>query len=105
MKKSMNKNQMKMQALIIEKIRTTINEDWIADYDIDENTRFNHDLEIDSIEFVKIADAIQRHFGAGLDIVGWLSNKSLHELIALNVGQLTAFVCEVLPADADLISA
>jgi acyl carrier protein len=73
-------------------IRSTINEDWIMDVEIDAATRFNNDLEIESIEFVRIADAIQRHYGTTLDIVGWLSGKTIHELIALSVGELAQYV-------------
>ncbi|MGH8444720.1 MAG: phosphopantetheine-binding protein [Solimonas sp.] len=80
--------------LVIAKIRSTINEDWIALYDITAETRFNDDLEIESIEFVKIAEAIQHHYGAQIDIVAWLSGKSIQELIGLSVGELAAYVDE-----------
>jgi acyl carrier protein len=79
---------------VIGLIRSTINEDWIEDFEIDAATRFNSDLEIESIEFVRIADAIQGHYGAALDIVGWLSGKSIHELIALSVGELCRFIVD-----------
>ena len=78
--------------VVIAKIRATINEDWIQDFDIEADTRFNDDLELESIEFVKIADAIQAHFGTRLDIVGWLSGKSIQELIGLSVGDLAGFI-------------
>jgi acyl carrier protein len=78
--------------LVIAKIRSTINEDWIQDFEIEPDTRFNDDLELESIEFVKIADAIQAHYGTQLDIVGWLSGKSIQELISLSVGELSEFI-------------
>jgi acyl carrier protein len=81
---------------VIAMIRSTIDEDWIMDFHIDADTRFNSDLEIESIEFVKIADAIQRHFGTRLDIVGWLAGKNIHELIALSVGELAGYVANAL---------
>jgi acyl carrier protein len=78
--------------LVINKIRSTVNEDWIEDFEIEPETRFNDDLELESVEFVKIADAIQAHYGTQLDIVGWLSGKSIQELIGLSVGDLTDFI-------------
>lgn len=78
--------------LVIDKIRSTINEDWIHDYEIKPETRFNEDLEIESIEFVKIANAIQQHYGDRLNIAAWLSGKSIIELIGLNVGQLVNYI-------------
>lgn len=78
--------------VVIATIRQTIDEDWIEDFPIDADSRFNSDLEIESIEFVKIADAIQRHFGTRLDIAGWLAGKNIHELIALSVGELCQYI-------------
>lgn len=78
--------------LVIAKIRSTIAEDWIEDFEIDAATRFNDDLEIESIEFVKITEAIQQHYGTQIDVIGWLSGKSIHELIGLSVGELTDFI-------------
>jgi len=78
--------------LVIDKIRSTINEDWIHDYEIKPETRFNEDLEIESIEFVKIANSIQQHYGDRLNIAAWLSGKSITELIGLNVGQLVNYI-------------
>ena len=81
---------------VVATIRSTINEDWIEDFEIDEQTRFNEDLEIESIEFVKIADALSQLYGAKLNIVAWLSGKSIHELIALNVGTLVDYIVQTL---------
>jgi acyl carrier protein len=95
-----NESNMKVNdpvlALVIEKIRSTINEDWIQDIEIERSTRFNDDLEIESIEFIKIANAIQQHYGARLDVAGWLSGKGIHELIALSVGDLSDYVTAAL---------
>lgn len=84
-------------AVVIEQIRTAIDEDWIRLFDIEADTRFNDDLEIESIEFMKITDAIQAHYGAQLDIVDWLSSMSIHELISLRVGDLAGHILKALP--------
>lgn len=85
-------------AVVIQQIRSTVNEDWIEDFEIGPQTRFNDDLELESIEFVKIADAIQQHFGNQLGIIAWLSGKSIHELIGLSVGDLTGYIASALAA-------
>jgi acyl carrier protein len=81
-------------ASVIDTIRATVNEDWIEDFDIGPGTNFHDDLELESIEFVKIADALQARFGAQLDIVGWLSARSIQELIKLNVGELADYIAK-----------
>ncbi len=77
---------------IIGIIRTTVNEDWIEDYDMDASTSFNDDLELESIEFVGIAEKIQEHFGKHIGFLEWLSSMKIEQIIALTVGDLADFV-------------
>ena len=55
-------------------------------------TSFNADLELESIEFVALAEKLQQHYGAEIDFVGWISQKSLDEIIALTVGDLVELI-------------
>ncbi len=57
-------------------------------------TSFNKDLELESIEFVALAEQLQDRYGEELDFVDWLSNKELDEIIQLNVGDLVEFIVE-----------
>jgi acyl carrier protein len=55
-------------------------------------TSFNGDLELESIEFVALAEKVQLHYGAAVDFVGWISKKELDQIIALTVGELVEFI-------------
>ena len=55
-------------------------------------TSFNADLELESIEFVALAEKLQQHYGAKVDFVGWISNKELDQIIGLTVGELVEFI-------------
>ncbi len=55
-------------------------------------TSFNADLELESIEFVALAEKLQQHYGAGVDFVGWISKKELDAIIQLTVGELVEFI-------------
>jgi acyl carrier protein len=55
-------------------------------------TSFNADLELESIEFVALAEKLQLHYGAGVDFVGWISKKELDAIIQLTVGELVEFI-------------
>ncbi len=59
---------------------------------ITEQTSFNKDLELESIEFVALAEMLQDHYGEELNFVDWLSDKELDEIISLTVGNLVEFV-------------
>ncbi len=85
-------------AALITTIRETVNEDWIEDFPIGAQTRFHDDLELESIEFIKIADALQARFGMQLDMTGFLSGRDIQELIALSVGDLADFIAGALQA-------
>lgn len=55
-------------------------------------TSFNADLELESIEFVALAEKLQQRFGSTVDFVGWISRKELDQIIALTVGELVEFI-------------
>ena len=76
---------------VVAAIREAIAEDWVNDFEIDRDTSFNDDLEIESIEFVAIADLLQKKFG-DLQLIDWLSKRDINELIALTVGDVVAFI-------------
>jgi len=60
-------------------------------------TSFNGDLELESIEFVALAEKLQEHFGERVDFVGWISGKELDQIIQLTVGELVEFIRSCLP--------
>ncbi len=86
----MNNDEILQQ--IIDAIREAIAEDWVQDFVIDTDTSFNDDLEIESIEFVAIADMLQKKFGDRINLIGWLSERDINELIELTVGDVATFV-------------
>ena len=59
---------------------------------ITEATSFNADLELESIEFVALAEKLQQHYGASVDFVGWISRKELDQIIQLTVGELVELI-------------
>jgi acyl carrier protein len=60
-------------------------------------TSFNGDLELESIEFVALAEKLQQRFGSKVDFVGWISGKELDQIIQLTVGELVEFIASCLP--------
>ena len=78
--------------IVAELIATVIGEDFALVGTIALDTSFNEDLELESIEFVALAEQLQRKFGTQVDFVAWLSQKDLDEIIALKVGDLVEFI-------------
>ena len=77
-------------------IGQVIGEDWAAEIEITEETSFSDDLELESIEFVALAEEVPLRYGERVDFVGWLSAKELDEIIGLRVGHLVEFITRCL---------
>lgn len=73
-------------------IREVVAEEWIQEVPITRETAFNRDLELESLEFVALAERLQQTYGARVDFVGWLSGRSLDEIVGMTVGDLVDFI-------------
>lgn len=83
-------------------IRQVIGEDWAEEVPIDMDTSFAKDLELESIEFVALAEQLKAKFGRNVDFASWLGSMELEEILRLRVGQLVEFIvrCSSVPATA-----
>jgi acyl carrier protein len=54
-------------------------------------TSFGSDLELESIEFVALAEKLQARYEK-VDFVRWLSEKELEEIIELKVGDVVTYI-------------
>jgi acyl carrier protein len=73
-------------------IVAVIGEDYLFDVVIDMDTSFQDDLEIESIEFVALAEQLHTRYGDEVDFVLWLADKELDDIIALTVGDVVRFI-------------
>ncbi len=69
-------------------IREVIGDDGGLGPPIAMDTSFNEDLELESIEFVALAEKLQNHYGKSVDFAGWLSSMELSAILQLRVGEL-----------------
>jgi len=88
-------------AAVTEMLKSVIGEDELLMVDeVTMATSFSDDLELESIEFVALAEELQNRYGEKVDFVGWIAELELDELITMNVGQLVDFVAGCLHAEA-----
>ncbi len=73
-------------------VREVIGEAWVEDVPIGMGTSFAHDLELESIEFVALAEKLKGRYGGAVDFAGWLSGMELKQIIELKVGELVEFI-------------
>ncbi len=59
---------------------------------IDAGTCFSSDLELESIEFVALAEKLQERYGAEVDFASWLAGKDLDAIVALRISDVAEFI-------------
>jgi acyl carrier protein len=69
-----------------------IGPEYMLSLTIELGTSFDTDLELESLEFVALAEKLLDHYGGQVDFVAWLATMELDEIIALTVGDLVAFI-------------
>jgi acyl carrier protein len=69
-----------------------IGAEYALNLDIGMNTSFDADLELESIEFVKLSAMITERYGDRVDFVAFLATKELDEIIELTVGQVVTHI-------------
>lgn len=79
-----------LRSLLVE----ILGDDLLLDVDVEMDTAFDTDLQLESIEFVALSERLMAHYGDSVDFVGWIAGMELDEIISLTVGDVVEFVAE-----------
>ena len=60
--------------------------------EISMNTTFGRDLELESIEFVALADRLRAEYGERVNFVAFLAEKNVDDMVSLTVGDVVRYV-------------
>jgi acyl carrier protein len=85
---------------IADMLRAVIGEEYVVDMEITMETSFNDDLELESIEFVTLADRMRVTYGHQVDFVGFLAEMDVDRVINMRVGEVVHFIADSLRAGA-----
>lgn len=85
---------------IAEDVRDVIGEEYAFDMKITMDTSFSEDLELESIEFVALADRLRERYGDAVDFVGFLATRDVDQVINMRVGEVVEFVVDSQPTPA-----
>lgn len=81
-----------VRAMLVE----IIGSEYALDLDIGMATSFEAELELESIEFVKLAAKLGEHYSNRVDFVAFLADKTLNEIIDLTVGEVVMHIADCL---------
>jgi acyl carrier protein len=73
-----------------------IGEDYALSLDIRMETSFDTDLELESMEFVRLSTMLTEWYGEQIDFVAFLANKQFEEIIELTVGDVVSYIVSCL---------
>ena len=77
-------------------LRVLLDEYELEDAEITMDTKFHHDLELESIDLVGLSGQLRDHYGDKINFASFIADKELEEIIGLTVGDLVAFVVDSL---------
>ncbi len=69
-----------------------IGEEFIEASEIQLNSSFTRDLDMDSIEMVAFSEKVKNYFGDEIDFTAWLSGLDLDQIIELNLSEIVNFI-------------
>jgi acyl carrier protein len=73
-------------------IADVIGDDYMQQIEIDMDTSFQDDIELESIEFVALGEKLTERYGERVDFVGWLGTMDVDEIMGMTVGRLVVHI-------------
>lgn len=70
----------------------TVGDEFLLADEVTLQTTFNEDLALESIEFVALAELLQQRYGAAVDLMAFLAEKDMEEILAMTVGDLVSHI-------------
>ncbi|MGW1491376.1 phosphopantetheine-binding protein [Streptomyces sp. NBC_00191] len=70
----------------------TVGDEFLLAEEVTLDTTFNEDLALESIEFVALAELLQQRYGAAVDLIAFLAEKDMEEILAMTVGDLVSHI-------------
>jgi len=73
-----------------------IGEEYALSIDIGMETSFDADLELESMEFVRLSTMLAERYGDRINFVAFLADKQFDEIIELTVGDVVTYIVDCL---------
>jgi acyl carrier protein len=87
-------------AEVVAMLTEVVGEDFLLEQAVGPDTAFNADLGLESIEFVALAEKLQRHYGPRIEFAAFIAGMDLDQIMNMTVGDLTAHIAARLAAPA-----
>ncbi len=85
-------NAQEIFILLKQFITEVIGEDFVVGLDIQPESSFTKNLEMDSIELVAFSEKVKHAFGHRIDFPGWLSGMDIDQMIGLTIADIIQYI-------------
>jgi acyl carrier protein len=79
-------------AVLIEALTGLVGQEYVEEMEVGPDSRFEADLELESMEIAELAEQLMDRYGAEVDFVAWFADMDLDQLIELSVGDVARFI-------------
>ncbi|MCK2238016.1 MULTISPECIES: acyl carrier protein [unclassified Crossiella] len=86
-------------ATVTELLTAVIGQEYAQSIEIEMDTSFNEDLELESIEFVALSAKLREHYGSRVNFAAFLADKDVAETVGLTVGHLVRYLADCLAGE------
>lgn len=77
---------------ITECLVAVIGDEFLLEIEVVPETTFSRDLELESIEFIALAERLGQRYGGRVDFTSFLAGLTIDEILALTVGALAGHI-------------
>jgi acyl carrier protein len=77
---------------IVRMLTEVVGEDFLLDTEITPDTTFSDDLALESIEFVALAEKLQQRYGDRVNLVSFIGEMDIDDIMNMTVGTLAGYV-------------
>ena len=93
-----------VQAVLIDLLAGLVGPEYVDEMEVGRATRFEADLELESMEVAELAEQLMARYGDRVDFVAWFADMELEQIIELDVGAVVDFIVATLGGGAAPVS-
>jgi acyl carrier protein len=85
-------------AVLIEALTGLVGQDYVEEMEVGPDSRFEADLELESMEIAELAEQLMARYGSDVDFVAWFAEMELEQIVDLTLGSVVEFIVASLEA-------
>ena len=86
---------------VLDVIKDVVGEDFFEESEIDLDSSFAEDIELESMEILQIGEQLIQIYEDRVDFVQWISDMDLRDIVALTLRDFVTFIVSELEAHGE----